>query len=212
MMSQMPRTFARMTSMYLQIESMGLAFDHFRDASAPAVREQPESLSIIGAGNGETGFSCAISFWESLDALERSNGNPRVVEAMGGYGKWMAGPFRVESYTVVSGTYPDPAAEQPSDAWLRITTVTAAQGQLDAVISAYAERLTNAESTSPACTWTSLLAPQIGARLLAIEHWTSLAALNAWDVTAKDADQRLFRFGSIETPPERDRLTVFGLF
>jgi hypothetical protein len=208
----MSRTLARMTSMILQIESMGLAFDHFRDASAPAVREQPGSYAIIGAGNRETGFSCAISFWETLDALERSNGNPRVVEAMSGYGKWMAGPFRVESYTVVSGTYPDPAIDLPSDSWLRITTVTATQKQLDAVLSSYAERLHDAQSKSPSCTWTALLAPKIGSRLLAIEHWTSLAALNTWDASAKDADQRLFRAGGVEAPPERDRLTVFGVY
>lgn len=209
-MSQMSRPLARMVSMMLQTESMDLAFKHFREASAPAVRAQPGSLVILGAGNPKTGFGCAISFWDTLESLERSNGNPKVVEAMSGYAQWMAGPFRVESYTVVSGTYPDPDHSPP--AWLRMTTATAAPGQLDALLTAYAERLEAARARSAACTWTTLLAPQIGSRMLAVEHWTSLAALNAWDAVAKDADQRLFRSGSVEFPPERDRLDVYEVY
>src|SRR5688572_30480970 len=102
-MSLMSQPLARIVSMMLQPESIDFAFDHFRHVSAPLVRGQVGSLGIIGAGNRETGFGCAISFWDARDALERSNANPQVVEAMGGYARWMAGPFRVESYSVISG-------------------------------------------------------------------------------------------------------------
>lgn len=211
-MIQMSGPFARITSMFLQTTAMNDAFDHFRDASAPAVREQPGSLAILSAANPETGFSCAISFWQTLESIERSNGNPRVVEAMGGYAQWMAGPFRVASYTVASGTYPDPDTDQAQPAWLRMTTTTAVPGRRDTVLDAYAERLNTAGARSAACTWTTVLAPTIGSEIVAIEHWTSLPALNAWDATAKDADQRLFRSGAVESPPVRDRLAVYGLY
>jgi len=211
-MSQMSHRFARMTSMMLQPAAMGAAFDHFRDASAPAVRAQPGSLAILGGGNPDTGFGCAISFWETLDSLERSNANPKVVEAMSGYAQWMAGPFRVESYSVTSGSPPDPDVAEPPQSWMRMTTATAAPGKLETVLMSYSDRLDQARERSESCVWTTLLAPQIGSRILVIEQWTSLPALLAWEGASKDADQRLFRAEVLETPPVRDRLAVYGLY
>lgn len=212
-MSQMSQPLARIVSMLLQPESIELAFDHFRDVSAPLVRVQIGSLGIIGAGNRETGFGCAISFWDTPQSLERSNAEPKVVEAMGGYAKWMAGPFRVESHTVVSGEPPEPDADNIRGTWLRTTSVLAASPQqLDELLAVYAERLAGARSSSPACIGAFLLSSHIGTRILAVEHWTSQTALNAWDVAAKSDDQRLFRAGNVPEPPVRDRLEVFGLY
>lgn len=208
----MPQPLARITSMMLQRESIDLAFTHFRNASAPLVRGQVGSLSIIGAGNRETGFGCAISFWDTSESLERSNAEPRVVEAMGGYAKWMAGPFRVESYSVVSGEPPEPDHDNMRGTWLRTTSTLASPERLDELLGLYEARLAAARSSSPAFIGAILLTPQIGSRILAIEHWTTLAALNAWDANARIDDQRLFRAGSVPEPPVRDRLEVFGLY
>ena len=198
--------------MQLQPEAIDLAFDHFRGVSAPLVRVQAGSLAILGAGNRESGFGCAISFWETRDSLERSNANPQVVEAMGAYAKWMAGPFKVESYTVVSGTIPESRPDNLRGNWLRTTSVLTLPERLDDVLTVYAARLANARTASPACFGTLLLSPQIGFRALAIELWSSRSALTAWDGSAKLDDQRLFRAGGVEEPPARDTLEVFGLY
>ncbi|HYI15271.1 MAG TPA: antibiotic biosynthesis monooxygenase [Thermomicrobiales bacterium] len=208
----MSQPLARITSMMLQPESIDLAFDHFRNASAPLVRVQAGSLGIIGAGNRETGFGCAISFWDTRESLERSNAEPKVVEAMGGYAKWMAGPFRVESYTVHNGEPPEPNDAHRRGTWLRTTWVLTSPERRDDALSVYEARLEAARSSSPACVGTQLLAPQIGSRILAIEHWTSLSALNAWNAEASVEDQRLFRAGRVDESPERDTLEVFGLY
>ena len=204
--------FARMTSMVLQTESIDLAFDHFREASAPAVREQIGSLGILGAGNRENGFSCAISFWETMESLERSNGNPRVVEAMSGYAKWMAGPFKVESFNVVSGTVPEIETDRVVGSLVRMTTVLPPAGQLDAVLAIYAERLERAATASPACFATLLLAPQIGPHVLALELWSSRPAVSTFDAKAKLDDQRLFRERRVAEAPVRDTLDIFGIY
>ena len=198
--------------MLLQHDVMDAAFDYFRDVSAPLVSAQTGALGILGAGNRETGFGCAISFWETRESLERSNAEPRVVEAMGGYAKWMAGPFRVESYSVVSGEPPEPDADSMHRTWLRTTSVLISPERLDDAMTVYEARLATARSVSPACVGALLLSPHIGSRILAIEHWATLAALNAWDANAKVDDQRLFRAGSVPEAPVRDRLEVFGVY
>ena len=208
----MSKPLARIVSMLLQPESIDLAFDYFRDVSAPLVRAQVGSLGIIGAGNRETGFGCAISYWDTRESLERSNAEPKVVEAMGGYARWMAGPFRVESYSVVSGEPPEPNRESTRGSWLRTTSVLTSPDQRDDALTACEARLAAARSASSACVGVQLLAPQIGSRMLAIEHWTSLSALNAWNANAKIEDQRLFRAGRVDESPVRDTLEVFGLY
>jgi hypothetical protein len=212
MMNLMSKPLARMVSMSLQPESVDLAFDHFQNVSAPLVRVQAGSLGIIGAGNRETGFGCAISFWDTPESLERSNAEPRVVAAMGGYAEWMVGPFRVESYSVVSGEPPVPDHDSMQGGWLRTTSALASPERLDELLGVYEARLAAARSASPACVGAILLAPHIGSRILAIEHWTTLAALNAWDANARADDQRLFRAERVPEPPVRDRLEVFGLY
>lgn len=197
--------------MQLQREAMDLAFDYFRDVSAPLVRAQGGSLAILGAGNRESGFGCAISFWETRESLERSNANPKVVEAMGGYARWMAGPFKVESYAVVSGTISAFGPDDLRGDWLRLTSVMAPPETLTDVLAGYETRLVDA-AASRACVGTLLLSPQIGSRVLAIELWSSHAALGSWDAKAKLDDQRLFRSGSVDQPPERDTLEVFGRY
>jgi hypothetical protein len=212
MKNLMSQPLARMVSMSLQPEAVDLAFEHFQNVSAPLVRVQAGSLGIVGAGNRETGFGCAISFWDTPESLERSNAEPRVVEAMGGYAKWMAGPFRVESYSVVSGEPPVPDRDSLQCGWLRTTSALTSPERLDELVSVYEARLAAARSSLPACTGAILLAPHIGSRILAIEHWATLTALNAWDANARIDDQRLFRAGSVPESPVRDRLEVFGLY
>lgn len=206
----MTHLFARMTRLMIRTESIDQAFNHFRAASAPLVRGQPGSLGILGAGNRESGSACAISFWETLEALERSNANPQVVEAMAGYARWMAGPFKIESYTVVSGTVPAPGLDHLVGTWLRTTSMQAAAGRLDDVLATYTEQLARAGASSPACVGTMLLSPRIGSSPFAIEFWTSRAAAVTWDAAVRLGDARLFRSGNVEHPPVRDILDVFG--
>ncbi len=211
-MSQMSQPLARMSSMMLQPESIELAFNHFRDVSVPLVVGQEGAIGIIGAGNRETGFGCAISFWESMEGLERSNGNPQVVEAMAGYAKWMAGPFKVESFTVASGAVPEIGPDNLAGSWMRMTTIMPPTDQMDAVLAVYAGRLASVESSSPACFATLLLAPQIGPHILALELWSSRTALSAHDAAARLDDQRLFRERRVAEAPVRDTLEVFGIY
>jgi len=208
----MLRALARIVSMTLRPESIDDAFDHFRNASAPLVRAQFGSLGILGAGNRESGFSFAISFWETRGDLERSNANPAVVEAMGGYAQWMAGPFLVESYTVMSGGLPEADAGDVRGRWLRTTSVAAPTERLEDVTAMFEERLEGARAASPACAGTLLLEPHIGQSVLALEFWSSRFALASWDAVAKIEDQRLFRAGSVDQPPVRDTLEVFGQY
>ncbi len=208
----MSTPFARIVSMHLLRESLDSAFDYFRDVSSPLIREQPGSIGILGAGNGESGLSCSISFWDDLDSLERSNSLPRVVDAMGGYAKWMAGAFRVESYSVVQGSVPEPQPDTLPGNWMRMTSVAIAPERLDEVLATYESRLAAAHLSSSAITHSMLLAPQIGSRVLAIEFWTSRTALGSWDAAAKLEDQRLFRLRTVEQPPERDLFEVFGYY
>lgn len=195
----------------LQPESIDRAFDYFRDASAPLVRAQAGSLGILGAGNRETGFGCAISFWETIDDLERSNANPQVVEAMGGYVQWMAGGFVVEAYSVASGSVADIEPERLRSGWMRTTTVASTPIRLDEILETYGERMTLARQ-KPTCVEALLLAPQIGSRVLMLEFWISRHALTAWDAESKLADQRLFRAGTVEQPPVRDTMELFGWY
>lgn len=206
----MSRAYARMTSMVIQLDSIAPAFSHFRDVSAPLVRGQAGSLGIFGAGNRESGYACAISFWETLESLEHSNGNPQVVEAMAGYASWMAGPFKVESYTVVSGSVPEAGPDNLGGVSLRMTSALTSPDRIADVLASYEARLSQASASSEACFGTLLLSPQIGSRALAFEFWSSRAAASAWDARAKLDDQRLFRAGSVEEPPVRDILEVFG--
>jgi hypothetical protein len=208
----MLRALARIVSMRLRPESIDNAFDHFRNVSAPLVRAQFGSLGILGAGNRESGFSFAISFWETRADLERSNANPAVVEAMGGYAQWMAGPFLVESYTVIGGALPETDAGDLRDRWLRTTSATALPDRLDDVTATFGERLDGARAASPACVGTLLLAPHFGERVLALELWSSRHALASWDAAAQLEDQRLVRAGGVGQPPVRDTLEVFGRY
>jgi hypothetical protein len=201
-----------MTSMTFQPGSVEFAFNHFRNASAPRVVEQPGSLGILGAGIRQTGYGCAISFWESRDALERSNGVPSVIEAMSGYGKWMASPFKVESYTVVSGEIPVPGPDNLIGTWMRATIIAPVPNSHDKVEAIYAERLSTTRATNPECFGAFLLALQVGSGLLAIELWNDHSALADWDSSAKVRDQRLFRAGTVDRPPLREALEIFGLY
>ena len=198
--------------MTFQPGTFKLAFDHFRNASAPRVVEQAGSLGIIGAGSQQSGFGCAISFWESLDALERSNGVPAVVEAMSGYAQWMASPFKVESYTVVNGEIPAPSPDNLIGTWMRTTTVAPAPNRHGEVEAIYAERLTTTQATNRECFGTFLLALQVGSSLLAIELWNERTALTDWDRSAEVRDQRLFRASAVNQPPLRGTLEIFGLY
>jgi len=208
----MSRPLARIVSMQLQRESVDAAFDYFRDVSAPLVRAQAGSLGILGAGNRASGFGCAISFWGTRDDLERSNANPRVVEALGGYAKWMAGPFLVESYGIVSGALPDAEPDSLRGTWLRTTSAVTQPERLDEMAALFEARLGNARAASPACVGTLLLSPLIGSRMLAIEFWSSHGPLASWDAVSQREDQRLFREGIVEQPPIRDTLEVFGSY
>lgn len=198
--------------MTFQQGTIELAFGHFRSASAPAVVEQAGSLGIIGAGSRQSGYGCAISFWESLDALERSNASPRVIEAMGGYAQWMASPFKVESYNIVSGEIPASGPDNLIGTWMRTTTVAPATNRHSEVEAIYAERLNTTRTTNPECFGIFLLALQVGSSLLAIELWNERTALTAWDKSAEVRDQRLFRTGAVNQPPLRGALEIFGLY
>ncbi len=198
--------------MQLQHESVDAAFTYFQEASAPLVRAQAGSLGILGAGNRASGFGCAISFWETREDLERSNANPRVVEAMGGYAKWMAGPFLVESYGIVSGALPDAEPDTMRGTWLRTTSVVTPPERLDELAAVFEARLGNARAISSACNGTLLLSPLIGSRMLAIEFWSSHGPLKLWDAASQREDQRMFREGIVGQPPVRDTLEVFGSY
>ena len=208
-MSDVARVYARIVSMQLRLDGMDAAFAYYRDISTPLVRGQPGSLGVLGAGNRESGSALALSFWSSQEDLERSNGNPAVVAAMTGYAQWMAGPFVVASYDVASGTPPPPAT---AARWLRATTMLSLPARLEETIATVRNRLQELESIASACQGTMLLTPHIGERVIALEFWSSQAALAASNKRADDQERRLWRAGLLERPPEREALEIFGVF
>lgn len=76
--------YARLVDLRLRPDALDVGMERFRDVSAPLVRRQDGSIAIIGAGNRSTGSVMALSLWKSQDALERSNANPEVIEALAG--------------------------------------------------------------------------------------------------------------------------------
>lgn len=188
------------------------AFDRFSTVSAPLVRIQPGSIGILGAARREPPHGYAISFWETREALERSNANPRVVEAMMGYAEWMAGGFWVESFDIVSGRLPDPwpAAGRSSDERARMTAVVPRRGMVDEVVGAYRDYLGQLEKAF-SCIGTLLLMPLIGQRIIALELRSSMPPTRS-AVVAPFQDRAAWHNGPLESVPVREILEVFGRY
>ena len=203
---------ARIVSMALKPGTIEPAFDRFSTISTPLVRVQPGSIGILGLARRESPFGYAISFWESRQALERSNANPKVVEAMMGYADWMAGPFSVESYDIVAGRVPEPrpAPERTSTERARMTIAIPRRGHTNEVIASYRVYLTQLDD-QPGCIGTLLLTPLIGQRIIAIELWSSAPPLRSGP-TAPYLDRAAWTGGPLESQPVREILEVFGRF
>jgi hypothetical protein len=210
-MQQEARAFARIVNLKLRPETVDLALARFRDVSTPLVRAQSGSLGILGAADRASGNAYAISCWQSLADLERSNANPAVVEALAGYGAWMAGPITVESFDVIADTLPAPAPASGGE-WARMTSLVTQPGSEQAALAACWERLERMRAASPACTGTLLLAQHIGQRIIAFELWSARKALAATEAEANYHDQRAWRTGALQEPPAREVLDVFGRY
>ena len=95
------RGYVRMTTLRVRPEASRLALDRFLSLSTPRVTELPGAISIVGGGNLEKGSGISFSFWDSVEAIERSSGDPETVEVLAGYAAWMAGPYTVGSFVFV---------------------------------------------------------------------------------------------------------------
>jgi quinol monooxygenase YgiN len=212
MMEPEPHAYARIVSVRFQPDALDAAMAYFRDVSVPLVRAQPGSRSITGLGNRETGDTFAISFWRSLEDLEGSNSPPDVVDAMAGYAQWMRSSFVVESFDVVHGVVPEPAALEKSGDWVRLTSIVATQGSRDDLVATVRQQLDTLETGASSCTGTLLMAQRGSHRLVALEFWTSHAAMAATQARAHSLDQRALRHGLVQSLPVRHMLEVFGRY
>lgn len=203
---------ARIVSMALKPGSIEPAFERFGTISTPLVRVQPGSIGILGLARRESPFGYAISFWRSRQDLERSNANPKVVEAMMGYADWMAGPFSVESYDIVAGQSPEPQPdpERSTTERARMTTAIPRRGRTGEVIASYRDYLTQIDD-QPGCIGTLLLTPLIGQRLVAIELWSSAPPLRSGP-PGPYLDRTAWTGGPLESQPVRETLEVFGRY
>ena len=160
------RGYVRVTTLRVRPEAARLALDRFFAMSAPLVTRLPGAIGIVSGGSLETGSGIAFSFWESLEALERSSGDPQLVDALAGYASWMAGPFAVESYTLVRGTPLVDSSDQERAA--RILSVVTDPGDVDLALDAFDAWLARSEA-SPDCVTALLLKPLMGTRVIGVE-------------------------------------------
>lgn len=206
-----PRAFARVVSITFRPDTLELAAERFRDTSAPLVRRQTGSLGIIGGANPTTGNTWAISFWSTRADLERSNADPQVTAALSGYAQWMAGPFSVQSFDVIDMSFPDadpdPAAQ---GGFGRVTTLAPQPGFEPEVTAALQDYLAQARERSGGRMGTLLLVPHIGHQLLAFELWPSQAA--APSDSARIEDHRIRHPSTVERPPAREMIEMFGRY
>jgi hypothetical protein len=144
--------------------------------------------------------------WRTRQDLEQSNANPQVVEAMTGYAEWMAGPFAVESFAIVSGALPDTVPDAHESA--RLTSLVATPETRDETLAVLQRRLIRTEAASPQCAATLLMTQLVGQRIITFEVWSSAAALDASDPDALLEERRLVRDGSLPGPITHELLHV----
>lgn len=204
-------TYARIVNVRFSPKSFAPAFEHFRNVSAPLVTGQHGSLGIFGAANHETGNTWAVSFWATHADLLSSNSPPEVVDAMMVYTQWMTSPFSVHTYDVLNGAF-QPPQQSIAGEWARITAVTPEPGHEKAAQAALSERLDRLESRCAGSLGTMLLSQQLGNRLLAIELWSSDAALAASDPEAMTQDQRIRIAVALADLPTREEVEIFGRY
>ena len=172
------RGYVRVTNMRFEPQNADAAIERFWSVSAPIVLSQDGAISIVGGINRETGVGVALSFWTSVEALQMSNAAPAIFGALPGYAPWMSGGYTVETYDLVRGE-PIPR-ETSTGLTARIFTVaadehTGAQAieTLDAWISVSGQQR--------GCVATLLLAPHMGAKVVAVELWRSARAIAVGD-------------------------------
>lgn len=172
------RGYVRMTTLRVRPEASRLALDRFLSLSTPRVTELPGAISIVGGGNLEKGAGISFSFWDSVEALEQSSGDPETVEVLAGYAAWMAGPYTVESFVLVRG---DPLSRLDGpERVARILSVIADAGDVDLALDTLDEWLAHSEAQR-GCDATLLLSPLMGTRVVAVEIWRSARAIAATD-------------------------------
>jgi len=166
------------TTLRVRPEASRLALDRFLSLSSPVVSQLPGAIAIVGGGNLETGAGIAFSFWDSLEALERSSGDPDTVDILAGYAAWMAGPYTVESFVLVRGDPVLPAGG--SERVARVFSIIADAGDVELALDTLDEWLAQSEAQR-GCDATLLLSPLMGTRVVAVEIWRSARAISATD-------------------------------
>lgn len=203
-------TFARLVSLRLRPEEIEHGMERFKGVSAPLVRAQKGSLGIFGAGNRSSGSVCALSFWDSRDALERSNANPAVIEALAGYSDWMVSSFVVEGYAVVSGQMLPPASHD-SPTWMTLVSATIRPGRLDEGVAALSKRLDRVQDVSRSFAGSLLLSPLVGNRIVAFEYWAIDPGITSIEQVVSGIDQRISRSSAFQSPIQREVFEVFEI-
>jgi hypothetical protein len=203
--------FARLVSIRFRPDSLDDAMERFRTVSGPLVRVQTGSLGIMGFANRVNCSVFALSIWQTQEALQNSNANPDVIQALADYSSWMAGPFVVESYRVVRGGIPAPGTATNCDVRMRIVSASISPERLNSAIAMVSDRLDEAFAMSRWCVGSLLLSPMVGNKVIAVEYWTNPAAAAASEARVQALDQKLRRSNLFQGPIQRELTDLFGV-
>jgi hypothetical protein len=211
-MDMPPAAFARIVAVRFGPESLDDAFEYFRSVSVPLVEKQPGARGIAGLGNRSSGNTWALSLWQTSDDLEASNSPPDVVEALVGYGKWMTGPFSVQTYSILAGELSPPGSNPLTGEWARLTTLVPEPQEMDAAARLLGDRLVRLHERCDGGRGSLLLSQHRSNRLLSIDLWESHEAMLDSESEAMTQDQRLRIAVSLQIPPVREEAQVFGRY